>query len=59
MPGSLLYINEQLRYYGICAEPDKLSDVEWALKYVILENIRNREKEEFISSGRFSIQNIS
>jgi hypothetical protein len=55
VPGSLLYINEQLRYYGICTQPEALSDEEWALKYAILEDMRNREKQEIISSGRIKI----
>lgn len=54
-PGSLLYINEQLRYYGVCAQPEALSDEEWAIKYAILEDIRNREKEEIISTGALNI----
>jgi hypothetical protein len=50
-----LYINEQLRYYGVCAQPEALSDEEWAIKYAILEDIRNREKEEIISTGALNI----
>jgi hypothetical protein len=57
VPGSLLYINEQLRYYGICAQPEDLSDEEWLMKYAILEDIRGREKEEMISAGVLNILN--
>jgi hypothetical protein len=53
VPGSLLYINEQLMYYGVCAHPEALSDAEFMLKYAILEDIREREKEEMIRSGIF------
>jgi hypothetical protein len=51
VPGSLLYINEQLRYYGVCAQPDTLSDEEWAVKYAILEDMRSREKEQMVNAG--------
>jgi hypothetical protein len=50
-PGSLLYINEQLRYYGICAHPGQLSDGELMMKFAILEDIRSKEKEEMINAG--------
>ncbi|MDR3350702.1 MAG: hypothetical protein LBN98_03505 [Prevotellaceae bacterium] len=50
-----MYINEQLQYYGICATPETLSDAEWVMKYAILEDIRNREKEEIISHGRIQV----
>jgi hypothetical protein len=50
-----LYINEQLQYYGICAQPEGLSDEEWSMKYAILEDIRGREKEEMISAGALNI----
>jgi hypothetical protein len=44
--GNVAYINAELKYYGICAEPEKLSDWKWAETYAILEDIRQREKEE-------------
>jgi hypothetical protein len=50
-----LYINEQLRYYGICTQPEALDDEQWALKYAILEDMRGREKEEMISAGALNI----
>lgn len=43
--GSLLHINTQMRYYRVADDPDSLSDQEWALRYAILEDIRQKEKQ--------------
>ena len=43
--GDILYIDTMLEYYGV-ARPkstDEMSDYEWAMKFVILEDIRKKE----------------
>jgi len=32
-----------LRYYGVAANPEVLSDNEWALRIIHLKNIREKE----------------
>jgi hypothetical protein len=32
-----------LKYYNICAEPEKLSDEEWALQFALLNKVRKME----------------
>jgi len=49
------YINTQLQYYNICAEPDLLTDYEWALKYAILEDIRQNEKRILDELGQLHL----
>jgi hypothetical protein len=41
-----------MQYYRICADPSVLSDTEWAIKYAILEDIRNKEKKVLDELGR-------
>ncbi|MCT4647565.1 MAG: hypothetical protein N4A74_21435 [Carboxylicivirga sp.] len=55
--GSVAYINTLLQYYNITPDPDSLSDEEWTLKYVILEDIRQKEKER--TANELTRHNIS
>jgi hypothetical protein len=40
------YINQQLKYYRIAADPDALSDAEWTRGYAVLEHIRKEEAQQ-------------
>lgn len=52
--GSPFYIDQQLRYYGIAERPEELSDMDWALRYAVLEDIRAKEKEIIEATGRLN-----
>lgn len=44
----------EMKYYGIAEDPDSLSDVEWAFRYAILEDIRGREKQQTEEIGQLN-----
>lgn len=44
-----------MQYYNVCAEPHKLTDYEWALKYATLEDIRQKEKRILDELGRLHL----
>jgi hypothetical protein len=35
-----------LKYYGMCSDPDRLSNEDWAREYAILKYLRKDERNE-------------